>query len=128
MLEECDLLGSGVVNDWETRLSAHFASQIRAGHMRWFVAESGGGIVGTAAAILQQRAGDIWLDKVATLAGIYVLPAFRRNGIARELTQRAIAWCKAQECRLIKLQASKAGRPLYESLGFTAGTEMQLPV
>ncbi|HET7814480.1 MAG TPA: GNAT family N-acetyltransferase [Candidatus Baltobacteraceae bacterium] len=126
MLEECDLLGSGAVSDWESRLTNHFAAEMQSGRMRWFVADAGGEVVGTAAAILQSRSGDIWLDKSAMLAGIYVVPSFRRKGIARELTQRAIAWCKAQGCALIKLQASQAGRPLYESLGFTPGTEMLL--
>lgn len=128
MLEESALLGSGVVPDWESRLISYFTAQMQAGHMQWFVAEADGQVVGTAAAILQQRAGDISVDKTAMLAGIYVVPAFRRKGIARELTLRAIAWCKARSCKVIKLHASDAGRPLYESLGFNPGSEMLLPV
>lgn len=126
MLEECDLLGSGVVTDWQSRLTGHFQSEMNAGRMRWLVAECDGAIVGTAAAIVQSRGGDISLDKAAMLAGIYVLPRYRRRGIARELTQRAIAWCKAQGCKIVKLHASNAGRPLYASLGFIDGSEMLL--
>jgi GNAT superfamily N-acetyltransferase len=126
MLEECNLLGSGALPDWQERLSEHFRRQMEAGHMRWFVAEENGRIVGTAAAILAHEGSYIFRDPMATLAGIYVDPAFRKRGIARELTQRAIAWCRELGCASVRLRASAAGRPLYESLGFVPGDEMVL--
>ena len=55
MLDECRLLGSGVVPDWEERLTVHFAREIEAGRMQWFVAQVDGRIAGTAAAILSLR-------------------------------------------------------------------------
>lgn len=124
MLEECDLLGSGVVEDWEERLTEHFTIAMETGQMQWFVALEGSKIVGTCAAFLTGGRSNILKDLSATLAGIYVLPEHRKRGIARELTVRAIAWCKDHSVKTIRLQASRAGRPLYESLGFVDAAEM----
>jgi GNAT superfamily N-acetyltransferase len=124
MLIESKVAGSGFVSDWRERLEGDFAAQMQAGTIEWFVAEQGGHIVGTAAALLSHSTGNALLDLQATLAGIYTAPGHRRCGIARELTQRAMAWCKERGCVRIRLQASDAGRPLYESLGFKTFREM----
>ena len=124
MLVESRVAGSGLVSDWRERLERDFADQVTAGTMGWFLAEEGGHIVGTAAAFLRSGRSNILLDVEATLAGIYTAPGYRRRGIARELTLQAIAWCKAQNCVRIRLQASDAGRSLYESLGFKTFREM----
>lgn len=126
MLDECGLLGSGAVSDWQERLAAHFRMLVSNGNMCWFAAEVEGRIVGTAAAFVARGGSHISKDAVATLAGIYVEPAYRYRGIARELTKRAIDWCKNAGCVSVRLRASAAGRPLYESLGFVAGDEMVL--
>jgi GNAT superfamily N-acetyltransferase len=118
MLTESGVSGSGFVPDWRERLERHFREQMEAGTLAWFLAEERGHIVGTAAAFLSSGRSNVLRDLVATLAGIYTAPGHRRQGIARELTLRAIAWCKEQTCVQIRLQASDAGRPLYESLGF----------
>jgi GNAT superfamily N-acetyltransferase len=124
MLIESKVAGSGFVPDWRDRLQYDFAAQMAAGTMEWFLAEVDGHIVGTAAAFLNRSTGGILLDLQATLAGIYVAPGHRRQGIARELTVRAIEWCKKRGCVRVRLQASEAGRPLYESLGFKTFREM----
>ena len=124
MLLESHVAGSGFVPDWRERLERDFAQQMAAGTMAWFVAEAGGHIVGTSAAFLNRSTGNVLLDLQATLAGIYVAPGYRRRGIARELTIAAINWCKRRGCVRVRLQASQAGRPLYESLGFTTFREM----
>jgi GNAT superfamily N-acetyltransferase len=124
MLVESHVAGTGFVPDWRDRLQRDFAAQMTDGTMEWFLAEDAGHIVGTAAAFLTRNTGNILLDLQATLAGIYVVPGYRRKGIARELTLRAIAWCKDRGCVRVRLQASEAGRPLYESLGFKTFREM----
>ncbi|HKU67044.1 MAG TPA: GNAT family N-acetyltransferase [Candidatus Baltobacteraceae bacterium] len=125
MLIEAHVARAGrLVPDWRERLERDFAEQISAGTMAWFVAEAGGHIVGTAAAFLNSGRSDVLLDPTATLAGIYTAPGYRRRGIAREVTVRAIDWCKQRGCTYVRLQASQAGRPLYESLGFRTFREM----
>lgn len=118
MLVESKVAGSGLVADWRPRLERHFTEQMAEAAMAWFLAEEDGHVVGTAAAFLSCGRSTILLDVTATLAGIYVVPGYRRRGIARELTVRAIEWCKGRGCVSIRLQASEAARPLYESLGF----------
>jgi GNAT superfamily N-acetyltransferase len=62
----------------------------------------------------------------ATVLNVYVDPEFRRRGIARQLMQTMIEWCRHQGFVTVSLHASEFGRPLYESLGFAPTTEMRL--
>lgn len=126
MLLECDLIGDGLVDDWRERLIASFTAQMRSDAMAWFVAEDGGAIAGTSCATVPTGSGYIYKKPIATLSGIYVDPAYRGRGIARALTNAAIEWCRHRGCSTIRLVASDAGRPLYESLGFVPGAEMRL--
>ena len=58
--------------------------------------------------------------KTAYIGGLYVLPEYRRQGIASELLARLVEEAKAQACQRILLHASDEGRPLYEKFGFEA--------
>lgn len=60
------------------------------------------------------------------IVNVFVEPAFRGRGLARQLTQAALAACREMGLRVVILHASPAGRPLYESLGFAATNEMRL--
>lgn len=62
----------------------------------------------------------------ATILNVYTDPEYRRRGIARQLLQTMIAWCKEQGLARVTLHASEDGRHLYESLGFEPSNEMRL--
>lgn len=124
MLDECGLLGSGAVEDWEIRLNEHFRSQMQEGLLQWFVALEQERLAGTCAAFLSAGHSNILKDLTVTLAGIYVPPEYRRRGIARALTESALQWCRERKCSTVRLHASQAGRPLYAGLGFVTATEM----
>jgi GNAT superfamily N-acetyltransferase len=62
----------------------------------------------------------------ATILNVYTDRNYRRRGIARQLMQTMISWCKQQGFARITLHASDDGRHLYESLGFEASNEMLL--
>ena len=62
----------------------------------------------------------------ATILNVYVYPEFRRKGVARELMQTMIDWCREQGFAAVYLHSSQDGRPLYEALGFEPTTEMRL--
>lgn len=124
MLEECGLTGSGLVPDWAERLRAQFTADMEAGSGVWLLAEEDGAIAGTFTIFRQIGRSNIQLDVTAMLAGMYVAPAYRGRGIARALAEWALRWCRQHNVKTIRLNASKAGRPLYESLGFTTATEM----
>jgi GNAT superfamily N-acetyltransferase len=124
MLQECGLVGSGLVPGWEGRLEEQFAFDMQAGSGTWFLAEEGGKVVGTCAVFRQMGRSQILLDVTAMVAGMYVLPEYRGRGIARALMAWVLAWCREHGVKTIRLNASKAGRPLYESMGFVTATEM----
>ena len=60
------------------------------------------------------------------LMSIYTEESFRRNGVAKLITQTAIEWCKANGYDRINLHASESGRSVYETLGFEPTSEMRL--
>lgn len=60
------------------------------------------------------------------LMSVYVEPAHRRQGIARQLIEEMIAWSRAEEIGEVRLHASDMGRPLYERMGFRAKDELRL--
>ena len=62
----------------------------------------------------------------ATILNVYTYPHYRRQGIARQIMQTMIAWCKRENFARVDLHASPDGRHLYESLGFEASNEMRL--
>jgi GNAT superfamily N-acetyltransferase len=62
----------------------------------------------------------------ATILNVYVYPQFRRKGVARQLMEAMLAWCREQGFAAVYLHASKNGKPLYEKLGFEPTTEMRL--
>ena len=56
--------------------------------------------------------------KRAHLMNVYVRPEYRRKGIAREMINMLISEAKEKGVTEISLDATEAGKPLYESLGF----------
>ena len=60
------------------------------------------------------------------ILNVYTEPEFRRRGLARWLMEAALEWCKNNGIDLVVLHASADGRPLYESMGFTASNEMRI--
>lgn len=62
----------------------------------------------------------------AYLLNVYTAPEARGRGLARQLTEAAIAESRAQGCTVLTLHASPQGRPIYEKLGFAPTSEMML--
>jgi GNAT superfamily N-acetyltransferase len=60
------------------------------------------------------------------IVNVYTRPEYRRRGIARELIQVALAWCREYGVTYVILHASPEGRPIYESMGFQATNEMRI--
>jgi ribosomal protein S18 acetylase RimI-like enzyme len=58
------------------------------------------------------------------LLNIFVERDYRRRGLARELVRLCMAEARRRKIRVVVLHASKAGRPVYEGLGFRATSEM----
>lgn len=61
--------------------------------------------------------------KCAHLMNVYTRSEYRRQGIARKMVNMLIDETWKRGATEISLDATKMGRPLYESLGFTNSTE-----
>jgi GNAT superfamily N-acetyltransferase len=57
-------------------------------------------------------------DDVMGVHQVGVDPNFRGQGIAKALMHHLVDFAKRQDTRLMMLQASKAGLPLYQQMGF----------
>ena len=62
------------------------------------------------------------------ILNVYTDPEYRRQGLARRLTETAIEWCRANGIATVILHASDEGRELYRSLGFEPTNEMRKTV
>ena len=61
--------------------------------------------------------------KRAHLTNVYTRSEYRRQGIARKMVEMLIDETWKRGATEISLDATKMGRPLYESMGFTNSTE-----
>jgi GNAT superfamily N-acetyltransferase len=82
------------------------------------------GVVGGAGVLILPWPGH--QPRRAWIQNVYVLPVFRRRGIARQMMQTLLAWCRAQGLDSVSLHASDEGFPLYLQLGFLPTNEMWL--
>jgi len=97
-------------------------------YLAWFAVASDGSVV----------AGlGLWLmdwpphligngSRRANILNVYTDPAHRRRGLARQLMDVALRWCRIHGPSTVILHSSNDGRPLYESLGFQPSNEMRL--
>jgi len=64
------------------------------------------------------------MDRRGYVLNVYVEPTHRRKGIARRLMERAEQELRDRGMTYLVLHAAEAARPLYESLGWAATSEM----
>jgi ribosomal protein S18 acetylase RimI-like enzyme len=82
-----------------------------------FAMEDGGKIVGTAATLPFE-------NKFAWISMVLVDPNYRNQGIGTSLLRRAIDHLDSTGIPTLKLDATPAGKPLYEKLGFVTEYEI----
>jgi len=112
---------------WRERFVRYFEARTAASEAQYFVACDGDRVVGTAGALIRDGYPSVIHGvRFGYILGVYVDPEFRSLGIAKRLTQDAIAFLRSAGVRNIRLHASKAGRPIYEKIGFTPTNEMQV--
>lgn len=95
-----------------------------------FVAELDGRVVGSVGCQLFAGLYPLILTaeyrKYGYIWGVYVEPKYRRKGIAKQLTNKAIEYLKSKNCTRAILHASPSGKPVYSALGFLPTNEMGL--
>jgi len=60
--------------------------------------------------------------KVAYIHSIFTENKFRNNGLAKRIMDEILQFCKLHGIKRLILNASEAGRPLYEKIGFESAT------
>jgi ribosomal protein S18 acetylase RimI-like enzyme len=133
MWRDNDVPAEAIATNWQVKIQQYLDYARRSLGYQAFVAEVNdlgkGRIVGSAGCqrfaglypnILKasyRQDGYIW--------GVYVEPAFRRRGIATQLTDQAITYLRSMGCTHAVLNASPSGRPVYRSLGFADNNVMR---
>lgn len=113
--------------DWREAFREFFTSRQALGRAQLFLAYDGAEAIGMCITYIAEHYRSAVLGRVyAMLHGVFVKPAYRRRGIARALTEAAVAWAKERNCYSVRLHASDMARPLYLSLGFEPTSEMEL--
>lgn len=59
--------------------------------------------------------------RLGEIGDLYVLPEYRRRGLARLLIERAKAWCRAQDCSAVSVTITPAGEQRHRLSQFYAG-------
>lgn len=108
--------------------SEYLSTAIPEGSLRaWLASDSDRVIAGGAVLVTPWPAHPYDLEcRRATILNLYTDPGYRRLGIARQLMETMITWCKSKRFARVTLHASEDGRHLYESLGFEPTNEMSL--
>ncbi len=111
----------------------YFLDAIPSGTYLAWLAEEDGRVVGGGGMIrnaIAPRPGPDGLMLPPGVQGlilnVFVEAHARQRGIAQELMWRMIEFARQEGIASLVLHASKAGRPLYEKLGFTETSEMRL--
>lgn len=91
----------------------------RFGHLA--IAEADGQVVGFAHAVVKLAPEHLGGARIGHIAHVYVTPAHRRSGIARELVRSLHTWLGARQVSSIELQVvhrNEAGLAFWRSLGY----------
>jgi GNAT superfamily N-acetyltransferase len=129
MFEEMGYRDPSVLDQVDQSSREYFGEALRTGAYKAWLAEdpsgrvlAGGGIV---IADWPGYPGES-LAKRAWILNMYTEPEARRRGIAKEILEVIIDWCRAAGFRSVSLHASPAGRPLYQCAGVQQTNEMRL--
>ncbi len=119
----------GIVCDYDALLEASrrwLADALRSEtYYGWLAEESSGVVVaGAGLTVLPWPPGPRDSSgRLAFVYNVYTDHAHRRRGLGRRLMETIEAWCRDQGIGQIALQASDAGRPLYESMGYKTAVQ-----
>ena len=94
-------------------------------YLGWLIANESGEVVAGGGLLLRRIAPFPMAnglacpsEKQAHILNMYTEPGYRRYGPAKLLMKTMLHWCKEEGIGSVTLNASSAGKPLYEKLGF----------
>lgn len=102
------------------QLRRYFSEHIGAGDFIALLGEEDGQTVCTAFfTVSESPPNDQYINgKIAYVFNVFTPPKHRGNGYATKLITKLIETAKTMDIGAINLNASKAGQPLYQKLGF----------
>jgi GNAT superfamily N-acetyltransferase len=117
------------VTETEERTRGWIKEKLSSGKLIGFIAKTEGGQVAGSGCIWIREQPPLPFSQfveVPYFMSLYTEREFRRRGVARLILETAIAWCREQGYDRVNLDASEAGKSLYETLGFRPGYGMRL--
>jgi GNAT superfamily N-acetyltransferase len=101
-------------------------------YVGWFAVDGGGSVIAGAGVHIKPSLPRISHDHLRVVdtpvplaVNVYTETDWRGRGVARALMRVVMEWASAQGTDRVALHASDAGRPLYESIGFSPTNEMR---
>lgn len=129
MFEEMGFRDGEVLDPVEAVSREYFTEAFRAGtYLGWMAEDSNGKVVGGGGIVVADWPGYPGENhaKRAWILNMYTEPDARRCGVARQLVQAMVEWCREEGYGSVSLHASESGRRLYGSMGFQPSNEMTL--
>lgn len=89
-------------------------------YRHWVVETDAGAIVaGGGMTVLPWPPGPQYVGgRIAFVYNVYTEPAWRHKGLAGTIMDTIHAWCRDHGVGVVALNASAAGQPVYESMGY----------
>lgn len=101
------------------RTFVYWYEMLETGKAVGWIAEVDGTPVGMASLLLHHHPPHPWGERRrGYVHGVYVAPAYRRQGHGRALMDVMIGYGREHGLQRLELRTSEAGRPLYTALGF----------
>jgi len=128
MCEDMNYSDDEALSTMVTATAEYLTKAIPEGSFRSWLACDDGRVVAGGAVVISPWPAHAYERECrrATILNVYTEPEYRRRGIARQIMEIIIAWCKREGFARVSLHASEHGRSLYESMGFVDSNEMRL--
>lgn len=129
MWRDNDVPVEAIIPNWQAEIQQYLDEARRSLSYQAFIAEVNDQIVGSVGC--QRFAGlypnifEASYRQDGYIWGVYVEPDSRRQGIATQLTDRAIAYLQSIGCTHAALNASSSGKSVYSRLGFADSNVMR---
>ena len=107
--------------DLRPALRDYYMRHMKDGTFVSWIAEDGGKIIGTSGMSFVEKPPYFGCPsgKMGLLSSMFTNPAYRRQGIAKELLHRVVEEAKNYGCGTVQITASDMGVKLYTAYGFT---------
>ena len=119
-------IGNSASIEIEQAYLRKLSKELPAGSCRSWLIENGNQIVASGAITIVSLVPtpNDFSSKVAYLHSMYTEKGLRGKNFADCIVRKAIEYCKAEGIKRVILNASEAGKPIYERIGFSASPEM----